>query len=209
MASANLAKNEKAKKLKALLGTRGGRDTPAKFGMLTLAAFAKALPDRIESSPSSAILSNELSTHIEALPLTSAAASDKKVELDRVGTDLWNLSTHLRRDERSSSGQLPCLLRVFAFLLLDSIQPGVRCGAHNCVRLLKVALKTAKACLDTAQLELCAKSLERAARYEEELSKPAANEGPVEGLSYKKLRAEYYILRTALVGSRLCPRFVI
>lgn len=173
--------------------------------MLTLTAFAKGLANRVERSPSDALLLNELSTHIETLPLAPASTSDKKEELDRVGTDLWNLSTHLRRNERSSSGYLPCLLRVFAFLLLDSVQPGTDCGPQNCVRLLKVALKTAKTCLDTVQLDLCAKSLERAARYEEELSKSAAEEWPVEGMVYEKLRAEYFILRTALVGLHLRP----
>jgi hypothetical protein len=67
------------------------------------------------------------------------------------------------------------------------------------VRLLKVAFKAAKFCLDGDELELGVKVLERAAAYVEDLGS-ADTQLVLEDESVRqRLVAEYYVMRTALV----------
>ncbi|OCK77725.1 SPO22-domain-containing protein [Lepidopterella palustris CBS 459.81] len=187
MAPLNTARSEREKKLKLLL------------------SFTKSVPDRITAIPRDPALSTELQAHIHTLPLShSATATAKQEELDRAGTELWNLSTRLRRDESHNDKKLLCLLRVFAFLLLDSGhgQSGslstVKGMKQGCVRLLRVALKAAKFCLDQKQIELCLKVLERAAVFEDQLGKVGVPGSGVDGELRARLKAEYFVLRTAL-----------
>ena len=72
---------------------------------------------------------------------------------------------------------------------------------QNCVRLLKVALKAARFCLDQKQAELCLKVLERAAHFEDDLAKLENQISPEDGRVHLRLKAEYFILRTALVNN--------
>lgn len=85
-------------------------------------------------------------------------------------------------------------------LLLVSGQRGPVATAHGCVRLLKVALKAAKYCIQQDQLDLATKSLELAAEYMDELAKRDLEEE--DGEVQKRLKAEYFVLRTALVSLR-------
>lgn len=84
--------------------------------------------------------------------------------------------------------------------MLDSGQQSSRSNTQNCVRLLKVALKAARFCLDQKQAELCLKVLERAAHFEDDLAKLENQISPEDGRVHLRLKAEYFILRTALVS---------
>lgn len=150
-------------------------------------------------------------------------------DLDARGTELWNFATRIRRDgnaaqRRSSSSSKPkedndaanvakvaCLVRVCAFLLLDSAwQASSRTErrAHNrnldrefrsTVRLAKVAVKAGKSCLEQDEVEMCHKVMEKAASFAHELeSKTPGNED--DGRMSRRLRAEYSVMRTALVS---------
>lgn len=181
MAPINAARMEKEKKLKSLL------------------SFSKGVAERLRADPRDINLSAELQSHTRTLPLApSTVNADRQEELDGLGTELWNISTRLRRDDTNYDKKLLCLLRVFAFLLLDSGQQSSRSNTQNCVRLLKVALKAARFCLDQKQTELCLKVLERAAHFEDDLAKLENQISPEDGRVHLRLKAEYFILRTAL-----------
>jgi hypothetical protein len=95
-----------------------------------LAAFASALTKRLESGRDTTLV-DDLQAQIRGLPLPpSSAVTAKQDELDRLGTELWNLSTRLRRDasdpddrskEKEARGNRALvLLRAYSFLLLDT-----------------------------------------------------------------------------------------
>ncbi|KAI9690965.1 MAG: hypothetical protein M1822_008585 [Bathelium mastoideum] len=125
----------------------------------------------------------------------------RSAELDSRGTNIWNLSTKLRRgDESSEIKRLVSLLRAFAMLMLDAAQQGGNSALHNSTRLFRVSLKAAKTCLDSGNADICLKMLEKAAKYESEMSKPENRPTPEDDLAYKRLSGEYFVMRTALVG---------
>ena len=158
------------------------------------------------------LLLDELHTNIQALPLpASSAVVSRQDDLDRIGTELWNLSTRLRRNEQSN-GQINheasqkmkvlSLLRVFAFLLLDTANAPAKSGRarKSCVRLMKVALKAARICLENCQLGEATEVFERAAEYQEALSTQAGDERCEEIELGERLCIEYFALRATLVS---------
>ena len=150
-------------------------------------------------------LSAEFHTHIRGLPISHLGSAAKDHDgLDLLGADLWNLSTRLRRDDGAVEKIPICLLRVFAFLLLDTAHHARKGTAHNCVRLMKIALKAGKSCLDCDRLDFAAKVMESAAHYDEFLAKPENHLTPEDGPVCGRLRAEYYLLRTSLVCDLVC-----
>lgn len=173
-------------------------------------AFATDLQKRFKN-PGEDALYQDLNIHIRGLPLpASSALTAKQAELDRLGTELWNLSTRLRRDEtwEDSSKEIVarqmrsiCLLRAYACLLLDSA--GGRSthvsNRKNCIRLMKVALKAAKDCIDGKEMSAATKVLERAAEYEDNLAKGEQKENAEQHGVEKRLRIEYFAVRTTLV----------
>jgi hypothetical protein len=157
----------------------------------------------------------ELRSNIRYLPLqASPAATAKRADLDKLGTELWNLSTRLRRngpvhsDEHdrhkkteTGDGLAICLLRAYAFLLLDSAgSHKVKGQEHKaCIRLMKIALKAAKACVLAKDLDCATKVLERAAAYEEILTgQDQQSEGDDTTIA-GRLQLEYFTIRAALV----------
>lgn len=147
----------------------------------------------------------ELQHHVNSLHSSSKRIhefddSTQQEQLDRGGTQLWNLAARLHRDHGNVQNQDLCLTRAFAFLLLDSAQTTEReHGDSNVVRLMKVALKAAKICLEDAQIELCQKVMERAAAYENRLPKSQSDKDDEEEMHLSgRLRTEYFTLRTAL-----------
>ena len=129
------------------------------------------------------------------------------MELDAHGTRLWNLSTQLRRDEDVSARlQLTiCLLRIFAFYLLDSGYSEKAGGVEQRVRLLKVALKAGKAGLGQGELDVGSKVLERAAHYVGLLSEGSADAQKEDEPLIMRLTGEYHVLRIAMVRSPFQP----
>ncbi|KAF2281473.1 SPO22-domain-containing protein [Westerdykella ornata] len=186
------AKAEREKRLKSLL------------------AFASSLSARV-NAPHNSTLLNDLQDQIRSLPLAaSTPVATKQDELDKLGTDLWNLSISLRRrdsqpieKEQKDASQRQktwSLLRVFAFLLLDTAagQATKARERKHCIRLLRVALKSARGCIDSGDLPNATRVLERAADYQEALGGDGDEGGEEGGHSTASLRAEYFIMRMAL-----------
>lgn len=135
----------------------------------------------------------------------------KRDEFDKLGTELWNLSIRLRRDgpvrkDKTVDGKAWnsntfCLLRAFSFLLLDSAASQMVKSRMRkpCVRLMKVALKAAKACILEKDLGSATKVLERAATYEDVLVSGEQRDDSDEANLAKRLRLEYFAMRTVLV----------
>jgi len=182
--------------------------------------FVATLSDRLSSSPNDPTLLSQLSSHLNTLRASGTLIADSHhEELDRKGTDLWNLATRLKRESNANSASKNntdkkrlALVRVFAFQLLDSAQkPGcLRSGARgenlfqSTVRLLKIANKAAKFCLEQEQVESCLMVLERAADYEDALSKLVHKLGTEDKALQQRLKMEYFELRVALVSRRGC-----
>lgn len=93
-------------------------------------------------------------------------------------------------------------MRVFSFLLLDSAGSQAVKGRErkNCIRLMRVALKAAKWCVENQDVDNATKVLERAAEYQDILSQQGDSERGEAELG-ERLRVEYYALRTVLVSS--------
>ncbi|KAF2199170.1 SPO22-domain-containing protein [Delitschia confertaspora ATCC 74209] len=192
MALLNSSRREREKKLKSLI------------------SFASSLTNRLTSSPTDHSLVEDLQNHVRTLPLQlSSMPIAKREELDAMGTELWNLSTRLRRDVQNQTGgaeeelirnKVLCLLRLFAFLILDNCgRPATKSGdGKNCIRLMKIALKTARVCLDGKELENATKALERAADYQELLANLKDECKEQEDDVVGPLVMEYFALRTAL-----------
>lgn len=136
----------------------------------------------------------------------------KQQELEQLGTELWNLANRVRseedqpnkKDTEDASGENRArgLLRVYAFLLLDSAGTWSIKGfeRQNCIRLMKIALRTARWCMDGTSVEDTRKVLERAAEYQEVLRSKGENDEGAESELGERLRVEYFTLRTALVS---------
>ncbi|KAF2712150.1 SPO22-domain-containing protein [Pleomassaria siparia CBS 279.74] len=182
------ARTEREKKLSALL------------------SFVSNLAKRFDSSRDLTLV-EDLQTHIRRLPLNSSSAvTAKQDELDRTGTELWNLATRLWRNEQPPNGHSKedskrrdhtlCLLRVFAFLLIDSGTRGR--DQRSSARLMTVALKAARVCITTNELSSATKVLERAADYQEALTKETDGERVEEAQRRDRLRIEYFAVRMTL-----------
>ncbi|KAI4712219.1 hypothetical protein J4E89_002485 [Alternaria sp. Ai002NY15] len=187
------AKLEREKKLKAVL------------------TFASTLSKRIEAGNHATIV-GELQAQILGLPLkTSTAVTARQEELDRLGTELWNQATRLRRDisvvnnqpkdSATDKNNVVPFLRAYAFLLLDSA--GGR-GPNNvrqrksCIRLMKVALKAARVCIEANELIIATDLLKLAAEYEDVLSKGTDDKPEKDTELADGLRAQYFAVRMTL-----------
>ena len=78
----------------------------------------------------------------------------------------------------------------------------------NCMRLMKVALKAAKVCIENKEVEGATKVLERAAEYQELLGQ-TADELDGEAELGERLCLEYFALRTTLVSEISSPRWTL
>lgn len=133
------------------------------------------------------------------------APTARVADFNAKGTHLWNLSTRLNRGDDAPQKRLLCLLRVFAFGLLDCAQLRRSISSTNCVRLLKVAFKAAKFCIASDALDHGLRVLERVAAYLEEFEKTQEELSSEDAAMRAKLRSEYYILRTTFVGGDPLP----
>ncbi|KAH7122269.1 meiosis protein SPO22/ZIP4 like-domain-containing protein [Dendryphion nanum] len=179
-----MAKAEREKKLRALLD------------------FALSLGARFEAGRDERLIF-DLQTHINGLPLkfSDSVLAPRQEELDRIGTELWNLSTRLRYDNaQPNEMQALCLLRAFSFSILDTasgeaIYTG---GSKHCIRLMKVALKAARVCIDNDELVSATKVLERAADYQQILEKEKVDERRDISASRDDISVNYFGLRVML-----------
>ncbi|KAF2839609.1 SPO22-domain-containing protein [Patellaria atrata CBS 101060] len=175
--------------------------TKAEKGMKakSLLRFAAFLSTRLQDANDTTV-AFEIQNHINGLPLQpNSLGPNVQTELDRLGTELWNFSTRMRRDSSAEiNAEVLCLVRVFSFFLLDSAQGSITPRIDRNVRLMKVALKAAKYCLEHKSIVLALKMLERAAEYERQIE--SADEGASEEQRVvgSRLRMEYFILRIML-----------
>ncbi|KXH62229.1 hypothetical protein CNYM01_13887, partial [Colletotrichum nymphaeae SA-01] len=129
----------------------------------SLKAFSQALSTRLPSANDTlsidALLA-ELNPKLETIIRFSGSprAKSQRVELDKRGTELWNLCTRQRRDNVGGAAAAPAarkklLLRsrTYAFFMI-SVARGVSGGAEpqlaDVVHVMKLALKAGKTCLD-------------------------------------------------------------
>jgi hypothetical protein len=160
--------------------------------------FANSIADRVKGPTTDRSLASDLQQHVQTLPMHAPSA--RVGEFNSKGTDLWNLSTHLSRGNDAPQKRLLCLLRVFAFGLLDCAHLRRANSTASCVRLLKVAFKAAKFCITSDALDHGIKVLERVAAYLEEFDKIEEELSPDDAALREKLKTEYYILRTTMVS---------
>lgn len=174
-------------------------------------AFASTLNKRIEAGNHATIV-GELQAQILGLPLkATSAVIARQEELDRLGTELWNQATRLRRDTsvvnnrpKDSAANMTDIvpfLRAFAFLLLDS---AVGRGPNNarqrksCIRLMRVALKAARVCIEANELSIATDLLKLAAGYEGVLSKGTDGKPKKDIELADGLREQYFAVRMTL-----------
>ncbi|KAG7080083.1 Transcriptional regulator [Colletotrichum scovillei] len=129
----------------------------------SFATFSQALSTRLPSANDTlsidALLA-ELNPKLETIIRFSGSprAKSQRVELDKRGTELWNLCTRQRRDNVGGAAAAPAarkklLLRsrTYAFFMI-SVARGVSGGAEpqlaDVVHVMKLALKAGKTCLD-------------------------------------------------------------
>lgn len=200
MAPTSAAKAEREKKVKDILSITSQLIRLAETSAYERAGFASKVPNSTKGSTIDPSLANDLRTRIHGLPITTGSA--RMQELDAAGTELWNLATRLNREPNASEYKRSlCLLRVFAFFLLDSGHSDRVGSLSNRSRLLKVAFKSAKACLAQQELEFSVKILERAAHYVDMNDQHDKDIGAEDALICERLTAEYFVLRTTMASS--------
>ena len=208
------ARSEREKKVKSVIGSYLPPPHLPRASSLPFVAFASTLTSRFET-PHDRTLISDLQFQINVLPLSSSSTlTARRDELEALGVELWNLATRLRRDEDGDKNKdiesiawkdrALGLLRVFSFLLLDSAGGHAVKGQErkNCIRLMKVALKAAKCCIEHGMVSDATKVLGRAAEYREVLGGDDVGESEdAEGELGERLKVEYFALRTALVSA--------
>lgn len=105
------------------------------------------------------------------------------------------------KGESSHKNHVCSLLRAFAFLVLETAsgQDSRKWQRNSCIRLMKVSLKAAKACIESQELEIATKVLESAAEYHEKLTKQSGNTDSGETELTDRLCVDYFAMRTVLV----------
>ncbi|KAI8316407.1 Transcriptional regulator [Colletotrichum sp. SAR11_59] len=146
------------------------------------------------------------------LNLPRGKSRSQRNELDRKGTELWNLCMRLRRDEMPGEPptrkKLLLRARVFAFLMIDiarfwkvaeDARPEDWMPLANVVHLMRLALKTGKMCLDDCGAKFANMVFLKASNYSDLLGRLTQTMlGPDDLAECKRLESEYYILRTAM-----------
>jgi hypothetical protein len=99
----------------------------------------------------------EIERQIRTFPAKlGTVAGSKCEEIDRIGTNIWNLCTRLRRDiEADNPRDIPVILllaRVFSFLLLDGAYEGGRNAPGHLARLAKIGIKAGKSCIGSWEI---------------------------------------------------------
>lgn len=171
-----------------------------------MADFVAQLIRRLDSGNVNAATMKEFDTTLKVKCPRSPAA--KAADFDRLGTQIWNASIRLR-DQSSPMlktwPQLESQLRVLAYFLLDTahrsyVKHGSKKSAQNLVRILKTALRAARICIASDNLDLCTMLFEKMADHVEHKQDPPPeykkdkHESETQEM-IKELTAEYYLLR--------------
>jgi hypothetical protein len=169
-----------------------------KLHRLSLTAFGSALTKHFENGCDTSLFS-DIQTQIRGLPLLPSSTLAAKQ--DETLTDGKSKNSATNKDLSI------CLLRTFAFLLLDSSAAQAKGRLRkSCIRLMKVALKAARVCIENSEFSNATKILERAAEYQDILGKEANGPDGDEGEAAHRLRMEYFAVRTTLVGGPVSIR---
>lgn len=78
---------------------------------------------------------------------------------------------------------------------------------RHCIRLMKIALKTARVCIGNKELNSATKVLERAADYQDVLAREADGDRDGEVRLRDQLRVEYFAVRISLVSGHYAHLF--
>ncbi|KAK2008451.1 SPO22-domain-containing protein [Colletotrichum eremochloae] len=181
-------------------------------------AFSQALLKRLPSAndpPAIDSLLAELKPQLETIVNlhTASRAKSQRGELDRKGTELWNVCTRLRRNEVPGApptrGKLILRSRAYAFFMITAARDaatGAKPQMVDVVHLAKLMLKTGRMYINdesirasTSTMKLANAIFTKGAGYVAalgELQKTML--GPDDLAECKSLESEYYILRTAL-----------
>ncbi|KAI8218718.1 hypothetical protein K4K54_010127 [Colletotrichum sp. SAR 10_86] len=144
--------------------------------------------------------------------LPRGKSRSQRNELDRKGTELWNLCMRLRRDEMPGEPptrkKLLLRARVFAFLMIDiarfwkvaeDARPEDWMPLADVVHLMRLALKAGRMCLDDCGAKFANMVFLKASNYSDLLGRLTQTMlGPDDLAECKRLESEYYILRTAM-----------
>ncbi|KAK3320643.1 meiosis protein SPO22/ZIP4 like-domain-containing protein [Cercophora scortea] len=164
----------------------------------------KTLSSDPKDMPATDELVDQINRHVEKLH----ACQEKYLlgyagdpEIDGMGTQLWNLCTRLRREFDPAEKRLRRLVlhgRVLAFHLLVIAKQKDSGKAPDLIRMLKLALKAARDCIDSSEHGLATPVLQTAADYKGSLQDivSALPENVVKECN--RLEVEYFIVRTAL-----------
>ncbi|KAI1006471.1 hypothetical protein K3495_g1756 [Podosphaera aphanis] len=140
---------------------------------------------------------------IMSFPVNSSLSSQHE-DFEKSGIAIWNLCIRLRRDtESEDSGELHYLLflaRIFAFFLLDYVNQCLRAAPESLPRLIKIGIKAGKSCIDRNESDIALLVLSKVGGYQDLVTKLGTHMAKDDRTSSENLFAEYYILRTALVG---------
>lgn len=134
--------------------------------------------------------------------------SSQAGELDSLGRAIWNGSITLAQDSIGTDGFLNHL-RVFAFYLLDIAHQAIskqgQSTVDTLIRVLRVALKAGRSCINEHQLDLATRVFEKAVVYVETRKQengPKVNNqdenAAIREATIEELVAEYYLLRATL-----------
>ncbi|KAH8883678.1 SPO22-domain-containing protein [Thozetella sp. PMI_491] len=171
--------------------------------------FARDLGSRLSSAPDSTettdCLAQEIEKHISVLHgyhQKPGSLSSWAQELEQQGVPLWNLCNRLSRECPADSGRSKRLFlasRVFAFHLL-AFSWQIECTeTRNAIRLMKVALKAGRSCIEGSELDLSVLVLEKAADYCSLLKSDNDDPSMLDEIGNgRSLLMEYLILRAAL-----------
>ncbi|KAI8296835.1 Transcriptional regulator [Colletotrichum sp. SAR 10_98] len=144
--------------------------------------------------------------------LPRGKSRSQRNELDRKGTELWNLCMRLRRDEipgePPTRKRLLLRSRVFAFFMIDiarfwkvaeDARPEDWMPLADVVHLMRLALKAGRMCLDDCGAKFANMVFLKASNYSDLLGRLTQTMlGPDDLAECKRLESEYYILRTAM-----------
>lgn len=166
----------------------------------------KRLLRQVESNTLDKATQQNLRNHLaSSLPLPLAQLrSINAVDIGKLGTELFNAATRANREApEQCPGSILGLLRACAFSLIDAAyRASVKRGGQDKdmqVRVVTVALKAARTCIENAELDVCGQIFQAAADHVTSLGggdhgKNADSHGAVDQVT-RRLVSDFCILR--------------